>query len=994
MLSGGLFSRYFLDTGIATTPAWNALQLAGTDAFAAAARACVDEFRAASDPNEAVTEQRLIFPVLKLLGWDLLPQQGTERREDIPDALLFTDPAAARQAMATRQRAGRFRHATVVHESKRWGLNLDRATDASGRTPASQALRYLRLAEELSHGQVRWALLTNGRLWRLYFQGAGSKAEQFLQADLPALLEADAAEALATFVLLFRRDSFVPGPDGRSFFQAALDLAREWREQVTADLAGAVFDDVFPALLDALSGADAEPQSADAAWPGTVRDAALILLYRLLFLLYAEDRDLLPVSHDGYRPFAITTMRHQVADAIAYGRQFSASATTFWRGLTGLFRAVAGGDDAMGMPPYNGGLFETQRAPLLARVMLPDATVGRVLDRLSVIRKPGEEPRWINYRDLSVQQLGAIYEGLLERRVELRDDRVAPVHDNTLRHDIGAYYTPEELVRLVMHEAVAPLLEERRAAFAEALERVQGDHRSAADKCADLRRFDPADGFLALKVCDPAMGSGHFLVSLVDWLADQTLSATVEAADDGAAYGYRSPLTDRIAEERARIEAAAALHGWPLRGEHLDDRHIVRRLVLKRVIYGVDLNQLAVELAKLSLWLHSFTVGAPLSFLDHHLRDGDSLFGVWVADLDAVTSGVGDAVRGGMGLAHSIEEARAAAQSMSRIEHLADADIAEVRESASLFEDMEKATAPLRAFLDCWYALDWLPVESGRAKKRERERLINAWLDGACGDPVELAAGKAARGKDAAALQPLLAQARTMAAQRRFLHWQPAYPGVWDTWTGPTPRGGFDAVLGNPPYVRQEHLAPIKRALKARYTAYDGVADLYVYFFEQALRLLRPGGRFAFTATNKWLKAGYAEELRALLAARAWLVSVTDFGHARRFFPGTDVFPSVVCARRPRLDQDAPEQVRVTVVPRDLVRMDALETQVAEAAFPLPRVALATRVLGAGAAGRADIAAAVARCRCAVGRVCRCGTNVRCEDRTERSVLRRYAYAR
>jgi hypothetical protein len=90
-LSGGLFSRYFLDTGIATTPAWNALQLAGTDAFAAAARACVDEFRAASDPNEAVTEQRLIFPVLKLLGWDLLPQQGTERREDIPDLPLAAD---------------------------------------------------------------------------------------------------------------------------------------------------------------------------------------------------------------------------------------------------------------------------------------------------------------------------------------------------------------------------------------------------------------------------------------------------------------------------------------------------------------------------------------------------------------------------------------------------------------------------------------------------------------------------------------------------------------------------------------------------------------------------------------------------------------------------------------------------------------------------------------------------------------------------------------
>jgi Eco57I restriction-modification methylase len=210
---------------------------------------------------------------------------------------------------------------------------------------------------------------------------------------------------------------------------------------------------------------------------------------------------------------------------------------------------------------------------------------------------------------------------------------------------------------------------------------------------------------------------------------------------------------------------------------------------------------------------------------------------------------------------------------------------------------------------------------------------------------------------------------------------------VWDTWTSPTPRGGFDAVIGNPPYVRQEHLAPIKRALKARYVAYDGVANLCVYFFEQALRLLRPGGRFAFTATNKWLKAGYAEELRALLAARAWLVSVTDFGHARRFFPGTDVFPSVVCARRPRLDQDAPEQVRVTVVPRDLVRMDALEAQAAEAAFSLLRVALDASL---GCWSRRTCGHCCSGCTMRVRR----WSSMRCADGLERSILRRYSDAR
>lgn len=114
------------------------------------------------------------------------------------------------------------------------------------------------------------------------------------------------------------------------------------------------------------------------------------------------------------------------------------------------------------------------------------------------------------------------------------------------------------------------------------------------------------------------------------------------------------------------------------------------------MVYGVDLNPLAVELAKLSLWLHSFTVGAPLSYLDHHLRSGDSLFGAWIADTQALTSGAGRARRGGLALAGPIQAARSAAQAMEQIEDLADADITQVRQSAGLFGDIEEATRPLR----------------------------------------------------------------------------------------------------------------------------------------------------------------------------------------------------------------------------------------------------------------------------------------------------------
>jgi hypothetical protein len=180
-----------------------------------------------------------------------------------------------------------------------------------------------------------------------------------------------------------------------------------------------------------------------------------------------------------------------------------------------------------------------------------------------------------------------------------------------------------------------------------------------------------------------------------------------------------------------------------------------------------------------------------------------------------------------------------------------------------------------------------------------------------------------------------------LARRHRFTHWQLAFPNVWRDWASAEPRGGFDAVVGNPPYVRQEALGGVKPALAKAYAAYDGVADLYVYFYEQGLRLLRPGGRLSFVVTNKWLRAGYAEALRGLFAERAWLEAVIDFGHAKGFFPDADVFPCVVVARRPEPGAEPPEEAQACQIPRDLVRLDRVSEQVAEMSFPLPRAAFA-----------------------------------------------------
>ncbi len=159
--------------------------------------------------------------------------------------------------------------------------------------------------------------------------------------------------------------------------------------------------------------------------------------------------------------------------------------------------------------------------------------------------------------------------------------------------------------------------------------------------------------------------------------------------------------------------------------------------------------------------------------------------------------------------------------------------------------------------------------------------------------------------------------------------WHAAFPEVFAA-------GGFDVVIGNPPYVRQEWISAFKPYLQEHYRAYDGTADLYVYFYELGINLLKPGGRLCFIVTNKWMKAGYGEPLRRFFAESAWVESVVNFGHAKQIFEDADVFPSILVARKPT-DEPPPETARVCDIPREQLRVDDLSRQVKEEGFVFPR---------------------------------------------------------
>ncbi|NUB43807.1 restriction endonuclease [Fertoebacter nigrum] len=962
--SGSLFTRDYLEEAITSEAVWNAADL---DDIAARIGEVFANFPIERSPNEAQTESDLIWPILSALGWQFsLTQQNltAKGRDDVPDGLLFLDEAAKTKADRHIEDWKRYEHGVAVVEAKRWRRPLDRRSGKRGETnaPSTQMLRYLRRVEDLTKGKLRWGILTNGETWRLYYQGARSVSEQFLEIDLAALFrvrgelfdadESTEAEAerqhwLKVFLLMFRREAFAHSPsDSRTFHQRALEEGRFYEERVAKNLSDMVFTRVFPTLAKSIAE-QAPTESLD-----VVRNAALILLYRLLFLLFAEDRNLLPVRDPRYDDYSLREkVRGEIGRRKDTNDTFSTSAARYWSVVDDLSRAIDKGDTSIGLPAYNGGLFNRDATPVLANVRLPDSVMAEVIDLLSFERIDGLR-RYINYRDLSVQQLGSIYERLLE--FELTRDPVEGliVRPNLFaRKNSGSYYTPDELVQLVLRETLEPLISERLIAFREKVAELNTSDTDEETRLQTIRRLDPAEAILTLRVCDPAMGSGHFLVNLVDFLADTVIDAMAEATAvvEWEGVEYISPLADRIATIRSTIQANADANNWTVDKDQLDDRHIIRRMVLKRCVYGVDKNQMAVELAKVSLWLHTFTVGAPLSFLDHHLRCGDSLFGESVGRvLERLRKGRHDGF-----LREALAKAVGSAASMNAIEGLTDAEIAEAHRSAKMFDGIVLMTKPLDRFLSMIHAIDWLNL----TEKTDRAARDH-FLDGVFGDPVEISTGKLDltlnKTAEAGRITSIIERARVLMDEERFLNWEVAFPGVWDDWEGRR-SGGFDAVVGNPPWdvmefedvpwfearnrdvalatstpAREKLIknlrdaghplwlefvqanARMDDATRMARIGYEwlntGKLNLYKLFVERSVKLVHPGGLVGLLVPSGICLDKYSAKFFSKFATAGNIKSIFDFENKKVFFEDVHAsfkFCSFVMSPGRRFDDSA-----------------------------------------------------------------------------------------
>lgn len=950
-MEGKLFSQDFLGEGIRSTPSWESQSDSALQSFTGDIKRIYAPFTAESSENEQNTITEIIEKVLNLLGWQSLTLReltsSNAGREDVPDFLLFPNPQAKQLAHSEKKPDRRYRHGIAVLEAKRWMRPLDRG-DATNRldpgTPSNQILRYLSSVEVASERKVRWGILTNGAIWRLYWQGARSRSEEFLEINLASMLGVPGTEqdlfgvdpqhGIKLFFCLFQRSAFLRqdwDKENRTFHEYALNEARRYEEKVSQDLGARVFATIFPQLADALAAGDPKADTTSAAYLAELREATLILLYRLLFILYAEDRNLLPVRDERYDDYALRKIREDIARRRDAGDTLSASARRYWQHLGDLFRIISQGDSSIGMPAYNGGLFEDERAPLLARTSIPDARFAPLFDDLA--RRP--ERAWINYRDLSVQHLGGIYERLLEYSLVVENGNIIARPASFARKVSGSYYTHDGLVKLIIRETVGPLVSERKDAFHAQLEQWKKKKElKPADRDA-LDGIDPARAILDLKICDPAMGSGHFLVSLVDYLADEILesiaAAQLEIADQAWAKdikdSWMSPLVARIADIRSRILSTARQQHWAVTEAQLDDRHLVRRMILKRVIFGVDKNPMAVELAKVALWLHTFTVGAPLSFLDHHLHCGDSLFGGQVRHIAAELN----KLKGGLLQQGDLRQVQSARLNMDTIGNLTDIDIAEAHRSKALMDQITDTLHPMRRTLDFFQAQRW----AGKAEAKDYQQTWVGLLAQEYGDNLLESVDFLAKRKGKLPTErerhahATMQRAMQRAEQEHFLHWELAFPTIWQNG-----QGGFDAIIGNPPWDRMklqevewfsERKPDIAKAARASdrknfiaqleankdplwldYLAAQAAAEagsrvarecgdypllsggdtnLYSLFVERAQALIHPRGIVGLlTPSGIAADKGAAEFFRSI-STTGRLAALYDFENKKTFFP-------------------------------------------------------------------------------------------------------------
>ena len=640
-------------------------------------------------------------------------------------------------------------------------------------SPEAGAARFNRLSPvsyalaKADAENLSWVIVVQGNRLRLYSTtvdagvGRRGRTETFIECQTALLPDGH----LPYLWLLYSAEALAPeGSLGQILDNSqrfAGDLAERLRERI--------YDEVVPALAQGIAAARNVEKPGPAELDRTY-EMALTVLFRLLFIAYAEDRDLLPYRfNDAWRRRSLKQKAQELAECVAAGRPV-AEGSFHWQEVSRLWQAVAAGNAEWGVPAYDGGLFtgDAQVSPAgaaLAGIVLPDPAFEPVLRALLVIETAEGVPGPVDFRSLGVREFGTIYEGLLESELAFADtdltlDRQgayvpagkgAPVvvargavylHNRSgARKSTGSYYTKPFAVEHLLDGALAPALT---------------DHFA---RLADLDDTDAAESFFDFRVADIAMGSGHFLIAAIDRIEKGMADFLVKRNLPGVRRKL-ALLRDAAMRELGDLAETATI----------EDGQLLRRMIARHCMYGVDFSALSVQLARLAVWIHTFVPGLPLSVLDHSLVRGNSLVGVGALEEVREKFEASDVPLFAVDARSLLGRAEKPLRRLANINDTTLQDIAAAREA---MREAREAISDTEALCDL--------ITAGPISDDEKVAgfMFEEWERRASDPDTASIVGAARRGL----------------AGLHALHFPVAFPEVFLR-----ERAGFDVIIGNPPW--------------------------------------------------------------------------------------------------------------------------------------------------------------------------------------------------
>ena len=750
--------------------------------------------------HENQIEDAIIKPILAAMGWALLPQEvkiisGLQQKIDI---ILFSADEVLKQhqALEKDKRYANFEGISVLVESKAANKLLDNKKAAKD-NPYFQLLHYLQSSK------IDYGFLTNGREWRFLDNSQIAAEKRYLAFQLDQILSQGDTQAFNLFWRAFHPLNFAAKEEKPAPVIIQSHQDRERRITIEDDLKtliygedgqDSIFEDIGRALFEA-SGDDPSPENL-----ALVFKNSLYLLFRLIFIAFFESRHRGFLSaHQGYPGVALW----KIYDDLAANPQETSAGHTGWSQIKKLFEILDKGDQDLAVPLLNGGLFNPEQASLLTKVkVFTNNGLYLVLHRLLRDREN-------NHRDfsaLSVVHLGTIYEGLLEFEFRVAEEALKYLRAYTPNGQVEGYFDaydqaglgratpkgrpkPEELRDLAKGSFYLVSAQNNRKAGG-SYYTPESLARPLAERAIDQQLAGPfkSRSLLEMRILDSACGSGHLLLEALNVLtrrAQERLPYEEESPDgDRRAVPGDEPLKAILSEEMDKISKNLRSLGLTPEQAGLDEFAVLKRILLKKVIFGVDVSPFAVELAQLALWIDTFIFGTPLSFIEHHLKCGNSLIGT---DMEKAEDRL--VASNSLFNQNLRQQISGLKKELGSLSALNDSTQADIEASKRTFENqIIPQLAALNWYLDVVNHLDILALDRHRPGPLPTLERLAVPRD-------EVKAPGYPQAVD------------TLKEKYRFFNWEVEFPEAFNGQSSDI--AGFNIIIGNPPWDKTKFDDPL-----------------------------------------------------------------------------------------------------------------------------------------------------------------------------------------